>query len=319
MLAEEDKKLVEEGRSVAYDVSPSAFLSLGMDIQGQQYVPHNLHVSVSLITDIIISRESMRREVKGLGKQTVLRTTSLIERRTTLVKRIQRFRDIQHLYMPGLDPQLLGHLLRSASHNPLSPVHVEDSILFMPSDLPDDLRRQHCAPGLASVEDRLRYAEAYQSLDHLRHHLRNRTFTNKFKVKNVTGQKNNTRSRESQHRIDDKVKASQLQYCRARQAVLVLRGPGDWEIALPVLNPADVRALNERQLTEQEKVEERRVREKGGTNTGMTDEDNEEDLADIRVVSKPAEVGEGTRRPSWIWFQTSGRDDMSDPLMKAGK
>ena len=37
-LAEEDKKRVEEGQSVAHDVSPGAFLSLGMDIQGQQYV-----------------------------------------------------------------------------------------------------------------------------------------------------------------------------------------------------------------------------------------------------------------------------------------
>jgi hypothetical protein len=36
MLAEEDKKRVEEGQSVAHDVSPSAFVSLGMDIQGQQ-------------------------------------------------------------------------------------------------------------------------------------------------------------------------------------------------------------------------------------------------------------------------------------------
>jgi hypothetical protein len=35
-LAEEDKKRVEEGRSVERDVSASVFLSLRMDIQGQQ-------------------------------------------------------------------------------------------------------------------------------------------------------------------------------------------------------------------------------------------------------------------------------------------
>jgi hypothetical protein len=188
----------------------------------------------------------------------------------------------------------------------------------MPSDLPDAQRHQYCAPGLAAVEDRLRYAEAYESLDHLRHHLRTRTFANKFKIKNVTGQKNNTRSRETQNHIDDKVKSSQLQYCRARNALLVLRGPGEWETALPVLNPDDVRALNERQLTEQEKVEERRVRAKRGIAVGATEEDEEEDLADIRVVAKPAEVGEGARRPSWIWFQSIGHEDMSDPLMRAG-
>jgi hypothetical protein len=80
-------------------------------------------------------------------------------------------------------------------------------------------------------------------------------------------------------------------------------GPGDWETALPVLDPADVCALNEWQLTEQEKVEEPELHEKCGTNMGMTDEDNEEDLADIRVVEKSAEVGEGTCRPvsnQWV-------------------
>lgn len=262
----------------------------------------------------------MRREVKGQGKQTVLQTTSLIERRTSLLKRIQRFRDTQRLYMPGLNPQQMAHLQRSAlRNNARASVHVEDSVLFMPSDLSDELRRHHCSPGLATMEDRLRYAEAYESLDRLRHHLRNRTFTNKFKVKNVTGQKNNTRSREVQHRIDDKVKAAQLQYCRARWALIVLRGAGDWEVALPVLNPGDVRALNERQLTEQEKDDERRVRAKRGAHVGTTDDDEEEDLQDIRVIAKPAEVGEGERRPSWIWFQTSASEDMDDPLMRAGE
>ena len=101
--------------------------------------------------------------------------------------------------------------------------------------------------------------------------------------------------------------------------MMVLQGPGDWEIALPVLNPGDVRALNERQLTEQEKAEERRVRAKRGVNVGTTDEDDEEDLHDIRVVAKPADIGEGACRPSWIWFQTSGHEDMDDPLMCAGE
>jgi hypothetical protein len=70
----------------------------------------------------------MRREVKGLRKRTVLQTTSLIERRTTLLKRIQRFRDIQQVYMPELDPQQVARVLRSASANAPSTVHVEDAI-----------------------------------------------------------------------------------------------------------------------------------------------------------------------------------------------
>ncbi|KIM81446.1 hypothetical protein PILCRDRAFT_53455, partial [Piloderma croceum F 1598] len=243
-LAEEDKKRVEEGITVSCDVSASGFLTLGMDIQGQQ--------------------ELIRREVKGKSKQTLLQSTSLVERRTLLLKRIQRFREVQRTYMPGLDAPLLAQLEQSALPLNTTSVHVEDSILFMPSELPFATRRRVCNPGLSDIEDRLRFAEAHDALDHLRHHLQNRTFTNKFKVQNVTGQKHNTRAREVQNRIDDRVKTSQVQYCRARAAMVQLQGHGHWETTLQVLNQSDVRALNERELTEQEKDDERRVRARSG-------------------------------------------------------
>jgi hypothetical protein len=263
-------------------------------------------------------RELIRREVKGKTKQTLLQSTSLVERRTMLLKRVQRFREIQLLYMPGLDAQHLAHLERSALPHNTTSVHVEDIKLFMPSELPAESRRRFCTPDLVNIEDRLRYAEAHDSLDRLRHHLRTRTFTNTFKTKNVTGQKHNTRAREVQHSIDDKVKTAQVQYCRARAAVLNLRGPGSWQSKLQVLEQSDVRALNERALTEQEKDEERRVRMRQGAE--MEDSDDEDEVvADIRVVAKPAEVGESRRKPSWIWFSTSSGDDMQDPTMRAGE
>ncbi|KIM75537.1 hypothetical protein PILCRDRAFT_78724, partial [Piloderma croceum F 1598] len=154
-----------------------------------------------------------------------------------------------------------------------------------------------CNPGLSDIEDRLCFAEAHDALDHLR-------------------QKHNTHACEVQNRIDDRVKTSQVQYCRARAAMVQLRGHGHWETTLQVLNQSDVRALNEHELTEQEKDDERRVRARSGKE--MEDsEDEEEELEDIRVVAKPAEVGESQRRPSWIWFSTSNSDNMQDPTMRA--
>jgi hypothetical protein len=38
-----------------------------------------------------------------------------------------------------------------------------------------------------------------------------------------------------------------------------------------------------------------------------------------RVVVTPAAVGEGRRRPSWIWFSGNEHEDMQDPLTKAGE
>ena len=273
--------------------------------------------SLSYLWYSLYSRELLRREVKGKRKQTLLQSTSLTERRTILLRRVQRFRELQQVYMPGLDAPLLTQLERAALPHNSTSIHVEDTILFMPSELSAATRRRVCSPGLGDIEDQIRFAEAHDALDHLRHHLRNRTFTNKFKIQNVTGQKGNTRAREVQHRIDDRVKAAQVQYCRARTAVMNLRGPGNWENTLQVLNPSDVRALNERELTEQEKDEERRVRAKHGQEKDS--EDEEEEVGDIRVVAKPAEVSEGQRRPSWIWFSASNSEDMQDPTMRAGE
>lgn len=253
----------------------------------------------------------MKREIKGVAKPTALQATSFVESRTTLLKRLNRFREIQHTYMPGVDAQVLAHEARLSSKSPATAVHVEDATLFMPSELTNRQRDEYCVEGLAEIENRLRYAEAFESLEELRRHLRCRTYMNRFKVKNITGQKDNTRARDKQSTIDAAVKAAELRYNRARTSLLTLRGPGDWEASLQVLHSVDVRGLNERSLTEQEKLEERQLRLKAGI--------PEDDIDDVRIIAKAVEVGEGARRPSWLWFSSSTGDDMSDPIMRACK
>jgi hypothetical protein len=260
-----------------------------------------------------LCRQALRLHVKGKQKQTLLQKTSVVERRTIILKRIQRFREIQHVYMPGFDPKSHAHAEHLASTNPSHAMHVEDCKVYMPSELTESDRRKYCPGGLAAMEDRLRYAEASDSLENLRHQLRTRSFTNRFKVANVTGQIRNTRARETQHGIDDKVRAAELQYRRARAALLKLRGAGTWEETLRVLEQSDVRALNEQELTAQEKEDIRRVRERAGVVVETEDADTE------RVLATVAAVGEGQRRPSWIWFTGSALESVNDPLTRAGE
>jgi hypothetical protein len=127
------------------------------------------------------------------------------------------------------------------------------------------------------------------------------------------GQIHNTHAQETQHHIDDKVQAAELQYCRARNTLLKLRGNGPWEESLKVLEQSDVRVLNEREMTAQEKEDIRRVRERIGV-VVETDIANQE-----RVVTTMAAVGEGQRRPSWIWFTGNVHEDVDDPLTQAGE
>lgn len=213
--------------------------------------------------------------------------------------------------MPGFDAKTYAQSHRALSSGSSS--QVEDTPLYLPSGLSVRDRRRYCSTTLISTEERIREAQAVDSLEELRHNLRTRSFTNRFKVTHVTGQVGNTRAREHQARIDDHVRAAQLEYCRAREALKSLRGAGSWEAKLKVLEKGDVRALNERELTAQEKDEVRKVRRRGGV---VVDEDA---LEDERVASTGVVVGDGQRRPSWIWYQGDLAENIQDPRTRIGE
>lgn len=101
----------------------------------------------------MLCRQAIHTEVKGKRTSTLLQTTSVVERRTTLIKRIQRFREIQRLYMPVFDP--LSHADPKTTTS-----QVEDHILFLPSELNSSDRHKFCPNGLAELEDRVCYAKA---------------------------------------------------------------------------------------------------------------------------------------------------------------
>lgn len=71
------------------------------------------------------------------------------------------------------------------------------------------------------------------------------------------------------------LKKKKKKYRRARAALLALRGPGDWEDGLRVLDQSDVRALNERELSAQEKDDIRAIRRQVGIEVEEDDVDDE--------------------------------------------
>lgn len=213
--------------------------------------------------------------------------------------------------MPGFDPRTYALSGQSTSSGSTS--QIEDTPLYLPSSLSVRDRRRYCSATLISTEEQIREAQANDSLEDLRHNLRTRSFTNRFKVTHVTGQVGNTRAREYQARIDDQVRAAQQEYCRARQALKSLWGAGEWEVKFKVLEKGDVRALNERELTAQEKDEVRKVRRRGGV---VVDEDA---LEDERVASTGVVVGDGQRRPSWIWYHGDQAENIRDPRTQVGE
>ena len=86
--------------------------------------------------------------------------------------------------------------------------------------------------------------------------------------------------------------------------LLQLRGPGEWERTLRVLQDEDVRSFNERVLTEQEQADRASIRRAAGMPVeGVFGLDFREDIP----------LAEGCRTLSWIWLAEGGAEDDNDP------
>ena len=81
-MAEEEKEKAEAGTSVLHDVSASAFLLLGMDIQNLQCVSL---LSIQLLKPNLTLLSSGKPYVVR-HTETLLQKTSLVEWRTLLLK-----------------------------------------------------------------------------------------------------------------------------------------------------------------------------------------------------------------------------------------
>ena len=75
-----------------------------------------------------------------------------------------------------------------------------------------------------------------------------------------------------------------------------------------VLEQSDVRALNKWEMTAQEKEDVRQVCERAGVVVEA------EDVSAEMVVATVAAVGEGQRRPLWIWFTGSRHEGTDNPV-----
>ena len=150
--------------------------------------------------------------------------------------------------------------------------------LYLPSKLPARARKR-CPPKLLEYEFKLREAEAYESLDELRQHLRLRSYEWNYKKRHTVGQSAQTRAQNLIARVESKVHSSASKYNDARSAMVdlsvLLRIPPTWQRALQRLDKDDIRHLAE---------------------------------------AKDGDT-EGRRKPSWIWItQGVGSEDDDDDV-----
>lgn len=287
--ATEEADLAAGGILAAHETSASAFILAGFEIEDMQCV-------CLFLTPVSCTNASSRRLMlfnKSNGI-TTSQATLTQDRRLGFFRKLTNYRVLRDAYMPGIINE--GLAIETAAEIPIHSIPLQLPSSVLPAD-----RARTCQAYLFAVEADLRYGQAHDALEEVRRHLRTRTSTNRFKIKNITGQRANTRARTLQKSIDKRIKISTAKYRCARAAHLALIGPGVWESVLQALEPADVRALNERSLTTHEEEESRRLR----LRTRLPNE-NDEFTIDETTTGGP---GEGFRTLSWIWLRPTGSQE----------
>lgn len=251
----------------------------------------------------VLHRRLLAIDVKATGDPTDTQSLDFLKRRTNLVKRIRVFRKMQRTYMPNVRWFLTqtqrvlwdGEAERDA----------EGVCLFLPSDIADKKKReQACAEGLPQVESELREGEANEALEALRQGLRTRTMTNRFRLRNCTGQRALTRGQGVLRQINMKIHWAKLRYRYARNALSRLRDHGVWERELKVLEDGNVRALNERALSEEEAAQHEAVHDLRDVEEGG--------IAAYGVVT----AGEMRNTLSWIWYASKKGEPNEEELVE---
>ncbi|KAG6835107.1 hypothetical protein H0H93_004796 [Arthromyces matolae] len=265
-LAEEDRDEVGQGKLLR-DVSRSSFLISGLAIEDSQ---------------LCLSIDAQKSQQTAGQQKTVER------KRIALLKKIQKFHQVQAQLCPGLGV-------------PNYDVPSEDVLLHLPSSL--SLDQRSTIPEFASMEERLREAHAYQALTELRRQLRTRTFSLKFKDNNASSQGSYTRMRALLDQIEAKIRMARVRYNKAREALLKLRGPGVWEDTLKALRTSDIRGVNEATvLSEEAGADERAHALTHGVETDT-----------IHTISTlHLRTGEGSRSVSWIWLGVTASEMNAD-------
>jgi hypothetical protein len=233
----------------------------------------------------------------------VFEETSNSKRRTTLLRRIRKFREVQVDLIPTI---------RSHVDVVDGDVSIEPEImpLLLPSDVYFD--DKDCSAIFSSdilyIEAQLREAQASDALAELRNKLRARGVAAQYKTKMPKSQGMFTRQRTLEDQIRRKIQVASETYTTARNCLLRLKVPGDWSNSLKELRPEDIRGINERLMLEEEKEVFRLAQRHAGVDPKETEQflDGEYGAPPTVTITPLLARGEGKRPPiSWIWYSVT--------------
>ncbi|KAJ6480697.1 hypothetical protein C8R47DRAFT_1218545 [Mycena vitilis] len=282
-LARDEALEEATGTLPIHQVSPSAFILAGLDLEEQQ---RRIKVAVAAASK------------NGSTKQ----SADVVEKRTKLSRYTARFRKLQAVYMPGALQALADRPPPKGEKEEEAAALVENVPLLLPSALSEDLRASGCNKRVDEIELRLRDAQCRSSLDHIRSHLHVKSRFRTYKGGQVRHQGATTRTRNLMNRNDERIRVQAEKYIAAWEAKRAL--VGEAAVGWHRLNPKkDLRCMDSDEDRAIGKARKKRGGRKGGKRGAgepATADDTLNGIAEGRRRRDP--TGEGTRTISWIWM-----------------
>ncbi|KAG1823160.1 hypothetical protein DFJ58DRAFT_720087 [Suillus subalutaceus] len=161
----------------------------------------------------------------------------LKEQHNSLQRRIEAWVKVQELYMP-----MVAALRRDKANGVVAP---ESFQLLLPSQVGGTAT---CDLKFHTIEWKLQYAQAHNTLRSLRSNLRAQTAVLKYKDRNLRGQGANTRAHNTLKGIDARIEAASTRYQDARKALVILAPlvkETGWQSSLQPLNCKDIRGMSD--------------------------------------------------------------------------
>ena len=176
----------------------------------------------------------MRSRYKDPNPSSLMEQESLRDQRRSLTQAIEALRSPQQIYMPGV----------SCSLDDIDPTSVTDTPerakLWLPSSLPATRRDDWCTSGLPLIKFRLRYAQAVDALNEIRHlHRLYRGLVLQAQKHPSPTQRTMTRSRGVFEGLKGRISRVAARYRDARVALLRLHPNGVWKNYLLELKQDD--------------------------------------------------------------------------------
>ncbi|KAJ7475064.1 hypothetical protein B0H11DRAFT_1728060 [Mycena galericulata] len=295
-FAQEEAEEAARGIPAIHNVSPSAFILAGLDLEEQQ--------------------RRVRIEVEARKDQSTKQTAELLEKRTKISRYIARFRALQSAYTPGAMQALAERPIPEPGNEEGEVARVENVPLFLPSALSEDQRATGCNRGVVGIETRLRDAQCRSALDEIRNALHVKSRFRTYKGGQVRHQGATTRARNLMNRNDRKIRIHAEKYIAAREAKRRL--VGDASVGWRRLNPKkDLRCMESADDAAQRN--KRKVLGKGKKRAIGAPATAEEKRQGVPEGGRGKDrASEGRRTVSWIWMGVESDASATNEAILAG-